>query len=160
MGCNGICQTYKAAKPLKISRYEIGQKRCSKCSIFLIWDGVYCPCCNVLLRTKPKTTRSRHHLMIANHIKWIQTKILVTCFIELFYSFLYHSFRTSIKLLKTIHNFSYTLLCIILTAIYENHNVYSITFKCGKNEIKFFENYVSLTFSFLFLLIITWSFIF
>jgi hypothetical protein len=36
-------------------RYIIGQKRCQICSIFINYDdGVYCPCCNSKLRTRPR----------------------------------------------------------------------------------------------------------
>lgn len=50
MPCNGVCQNFKAAKPAKGGRYEDGQKRCQTCSVFVYYDGVYCPCCNIQLR--------------------------------------------------------------------------------------------------------------
>lgn len=50
MACNGICKNYKATKPNKGSRYEVGQKRCQTCEIFVYHDGLYCPCCNMRLR--------------------------------------------------------------------------------------------------------------
>jgi len=39
--------------PNKI-RYEIGQKRCTFCGIFLSVDDTRCICCKAVLRTKPR----------------------------------------------------------------------------------------------------------
>jgi len=50
MPCNGICENFKATKPHKGGRYEIGQKRCTSCAIFVYHGGLFCPCCNMRLR--------------------------------------------------------------------------------------------------------------
>ncbi|WP_316504828.1 hypothetical protein [Nitrosopumilus sp.] len=71
MACKGICTRYRAIKPHKEGRYVSGQKRCSKCSIFLNWDGKYCPCCGYPLRTKPKGTNTRKRLMVLQQVKRI-----------------------------------------------------------------------------------------
>jgi len=39
--------------PNKI-RYEIGQKRCTFCGIFLAINDTRCICCKAVLRTKPR----------------------------------------------------------------------------------------------------------
>lgn len=57
MGCNGICDRYKASKPAEQSRYEVGQKRCNHCNIYLNWDGLFCPCCNIKLRLASRYTK-------------------------------------------------------------------------------------------------------
>ena len=60
MVCKGICEKYKSIKPkLNNSRYQAGQKRCTTCQIFIKWEGLWCPCCGVLLRKKSRTPRSR-----------------------------------------------------------------------------------------------------
>jgi hypothetical protein len=61
MTCKGICERHKALRPANGSggRYSAGQKRCAMCEIFLIWNGVWCPCCGCRLRTKPKNTVDR-----------------------------------------------------------------------------------------------------
>lgn len=70
MTCNGLCEKYKSAKPSNNTdgRYALGQKRCTICSIFMIWDGISCPCCNVTLRIRPRNSINRKslqkHLMI------------------------------------------------------------------------------------------------
>jgi len=56
--CKGICDDFKGEKIPNGSKYEFGQKRCTLCSVFLSFSGVRCPCCSVLLRTKPRGKRS------------------------------------------------------------------------------------------------------
>jgi len=51
MTCKGICIRYKATKPNGVSRYQIGQKRCNICNVYIKWDGLFCPCCNYRLRS-------------------------------------------------------------------------------------------------------------
>lgn len=59
--CNGICKQYKARKPHPTagSRYGLGQKRCQSCQEYIWWKGLWCPCCNQRLRTKPRSNFSR-----------------------------------------------------------------------------------------------------
>lgn len=56
--CKGVCEEFKGDRIPNGSKYEYGQKRCTLCSIFLSVSGVRCPCCSVLLRTKPRGKRS------------------------------------------------------------------------------------------------------
>ncbi len=63
MTCKGLCIKYKALKPLQLSRYLVGQKRCNTCSIFLEWDGLFCPCCNVRLRTTSRYTKYKERFI-------------------------------------------------------------------------------------------------
>ena len=73
MGCNGICSKYKCTKPSVESngRYAEGQKRCSTCEIYIKWDGVKCPCCNITLRHKPRSTAGRKRNQKFNMIERI-----------------------------------------------------------------------------------------
>jgi len=61
--CKGICVEFKGEKIQNGSKYDTGQKRCSLCCIFLTITSNRCPCCGILLRTKP---RSRKKLQIKN----------------------------------------------------------------------------------------------
>jgi len=54
MTCKGLCLRHRAIKPAGKGRYILGQKRCQVCSIFIIWEGFFCPCCGYRLRTKPR----------------------------------------------------------------------------------------------------------
>lgn len=60
MPCHNICKKYRAKKPNSPeTRYGTGQKRCNRCDIFVIWEGMYCPCCGVMLRTRPRGSEAR-----------------------------------------------------------------------------------------------------
>ena len=63
MTCNGTCIRYKVSSSGN-KHYELGHKRCSTCEIFIKWDGLHCPCCNVILRTRPKSTFGRYQLLL------------------------------------------------------------------------------------------------
>ena len=62
MTCKGICSRLKASKPLKGSRYKVGQKRCHDCECFFVIDGMFCPCCGMRLRSKPRSKRAKEML--------------------------------------------------------------------------------------------------
>ncbi len=59
MACNEICTQYKVKANLLMGRYEAGQKRCQRCDIFIIYDGVWCPCCGCRLRTKSRVASKK-----------------------------------------------------------------------------------------------------
>ena len=63
MGCNGICLRYKVTKGEQSSSwYKKGAKRCTTCDIYIKWEGLWCPCCGYMLRTKPKGNQFRKNL--------------------------------------------------------------------------------------------------
>ena len=64
MVCKGVCHKYKAKWYARDYRYANGQKRCNVCELFVNWDGHHCPCCGMLLRTKPKISRYRQTCLI------------------------------------------------------------------------------------------------
>ena len=49
MPCKGICIRHKAVGP-----YATGHKRCKECSLFIKWEGLWCPCCGYKLRIEPR----------------------------------------------------------------------------------------------------------
>ena len=51
--CNRICVRYKLKNRKTKFWYTAGVKRCSICEIFIVWDGLRCPCCDTKLSTKP-----------------------------------------------------------------------------------------------------------
>ena len=61
MGCRQICSYYAVKKinPKVKGMYESGHKLCASCEHFLIWEGIHCPCCGILLRTKPRDSKGR-----------------------------------------------------------------------------------------------------
>ena len=62
MTCRGTCDRYKAKKPFGMSRYAAGQKRCQDCEIFMNTAGNRCPCCNMKLRVRPRSLKSKQIL--------------------------------------------------------------------------------------------------
>ena len=54
MTCKGICFRHKAIKPAVRGRYISGQKRCQVCSMCIMWEGFFCPCCGYRLRPRPR----------------------------------------------------------------------------------------------------------
>jgi len=56
----GVCYKYKAKSyGLHKYRYASGQKRCNVCEIFVQWDGYSCPCYGMLLRTRPRSVKTK-----------------------------------------------------------------------------------------------------
>lgn len=68
MTCKGICNRIKAKKPDSGSRYAVGQKRCQLCEVFFLVDGLFCPCCGVRLRTKPRNKKYKEKLREKNNV--------------------------------------------------------------------------------------------
>ena len=52
--CKGICVDLDATTVSNSLRYELGQKRCTMCSIFVETEKLRCPCCGAMLRTKSR----------------------------------------------------------------------------------------------------------
>ena len=52
--CNGSCSQFKIKRRWKVKLYEMGASYCGSCSVFLKYDGKYCPCCKAILRTRPR----------------------------------------------------------------------------------------------------------
>ena len=51
--CTGICKKYQFRIKGNSSkkRYDLGASRCNYgCETFIMWDGLYCPCCSKRLR--------------------------------------------------------------------------------------------------------------
>ncbi len=67
--CSRICDRYRALKPKKFGRYEMGQKRCNSCAIFLNWNGMWCPCCNYKLRLGPRSSKYKEKFLKAKSVK-------------------------------------------------------------------------------------------
>ena len=58
MVCKGICiRYYKADRPKSGMRYISGQKHCRHCEIYIIWKGLWCPCCSYRLRSGPRSSK-------------------------------------------------------------------------------------------------------
>ena len=67
--CSRVCDRYRALKPKKFGRYEMGQKRCNSCSIFIFWNGLWCPCCGDRLRLTPRSSKYKQKYLKAIAVK-------------------------------------------------------------------------------------------
>ena len=38
---------------------ETDYKKCSKCCVFIKWEGIFCPCCGVRLSNRAKNNKAR-----------------------------------------------------------------------------------------------------
>ena len=52
--CKGKCKSFKAESIANGLKYTNGLKWCRCCSVFLMIEGLRCPCCHYSLRLKPK----------------------------------------------------------------------------------------------------------
>ncbi len=66
MTCMGICEKYHARLQGGIggSHYALGHKRCQVCSLFVKWEGLWCPCCGNRLRARPRNKEYKKKLRV------------------------------------------------------------------------------------------------
>lgn len=57
--CKGQCIVKYETKKTVAKARENGYKRCSKCLVFIKYEGIYCPCCGVRLKNSPRNNKSR-----------------------------------------------------------------------------------------------------
>lgn len=55
--CHGICDRFKSTKPNNTGLYINGHKRCNICEIYIKTIENKCPCCNNILRNRPRNGR-------------------------------------------------------------------------------------------------------
>ena len=63
MPCNDKCIREYNAKPAiggGYAHYQKGLKRCMICLVWIDWEELWCPCCNVKLRTKPRKNMAKN----------------------------------------------------------------------------------------------------
>ena len=75
MACKGVCRrpeyAFKPSNRVRdvLSLYASGAKRCTLCAAWVVWEGKFCPCCSLPLRTRPRNgvvkRRWRERLVIA-----------------------------------------------------------------------------------------------
>ena len=70
--CKNICINYKFPTNGGNSRmYLNGAKRCQNChdGIYLLWAGIFCPCCGIRLRLRPRKSKLKQVVLEENKIK-------------------------------------------------------------------------------------------
>ncbi len=66
--CNGRCKVFTAKLPSEGGRYANGQKRCNTCEEYMLWDGLFCPCCGSQLRQSTRNSDLREKFLTVNRI--------------------------------------------------------------------------------------------
>ena len=57
--CKGLCLRYKVKNSMFANnRYILGQKRCQSCTIYIKYEGRFCPCCGTRLRTRSRIKKT------------------------------------------------------------------------------------------------------
>ena len=61
--CKGICKTpqYRDTHDIIMGKnaYRLGYRRCSECEYYIKDMINNCPCCNIILKRKPRNNKSR-----------------------------------------------------------------------------------------------------
>ncbi len=69
--CNGRCETSDQWHHESVTSqlYAKGLKMCSVCYVAIDWEGTFCPCCSVRLRTKPQNKKRKHKSILEIAVK-------------------------------------------------------------------------------------------
>jgi hypothetical protein len=72
MICGGVECKLKKYEAKKIVRGvgKEGYRRCSKCELFLKYDGIYCPCCSCRMKVSFRNNKARQKsrdMVLKNH---------------------------------------------------------------------------------------------
>ena len=78
MVCKDLCRRYIAKHKKHGSYYDAGAKRCVACGKFLMWEGLWCPCCSGRLRTRPSRFNTKDLIRRVKNVHKIQAG-LCTC---------------------------------------------------------------------------------
>ena len=69
MACRNICHMYPIeTRKFNERIYSGNNKRCSRCEVFIRYEGIRCPCCNMMLKY---TVRDRKSIKTKRELKRI-----------------------------------------------------------------------------------------
>jgi hypothetical protein len=75
--CKGLCIRYKAIKGQRDGRYDEDQVRCQICTIYIHYEGIFCPCCKTRLRRKPRSRKYKERLQKKIDEKLMEKPIVI-----------------------------------------------------------------------------------
>jgi hypothetical protein len=64
MVCRNLCDRLYSKIIFGKSHYEGGRKYCRRCEIYLVHDGMFCPCCGMALRATPTARKDKEKLRL------------------------------------------------------------------------------------------------
>jgi len=62
MACRNLCERFNSRYTVGGSHYTNGKKYCRRCEVYILYDGIFCPCCGMALRTSPTSKRDKEKL--------------------------------------------------------------------------------------------------
>jgi predicted amidophosphoribosyltransferase len=62
MVCRNLCERLYSKIIFGNSHYAGGKKYCRGCEIYFSYDGVFCPCCGMALRSSSTSKRDKERL--------------------------------------------------------------------------------------------------
>ena len=60
--CHGICLDWKISQ---LYAFDKGGKKCTNCNVYMLWDKNRCPCCDQILKTKPRQAKYKDRMELA-----------------------------------------------------------------------------------------------
>jgi hypothetical protein len=62
MACRKLCERFNSRFTVGGSHYANGKKYCRRCEVYILYDGIFSPCCGMALRTSPTNKRDKERL--------------------------------------------------------------------------------------------------
>jgi len=62
MACRNICERFNSRFTVGKAHYGNGNKYCRRCEVYILYDGIFCPCCGMALRMSPTNKRDKERL--------------------------------------------------------------------------------------------------
>ena len=61
---SNLAPTTNLPPPLPLTSHQdaTGNKHCNQCNLFMIWEGLWCPCCGCRLRIRPRHSKFKKML--------------------------------------------------------------------------------------------------
>ncbi len=74
MPCKNICHEHRGSHG-----YRNGSRWCGACTIWIKWDGKFCPCCRAMLRIRPHKGVFKEHLRAPRMMRRKMKRPCVIC---------------------------------------------------------------------------------
>ncbi|MGB7956001.1 MAG: hypothetical protein WCF23_18665 [Candidatus Nitrosopolaris sp.] len=62
MACHNLCERFNSRFTVGGSHYGNSKKYCRRCEVYIIYEGIFCPCCDMALRMSPTNKRDKERL--------------------------------------------------------------------------------------------------
>jgi hypothetical protein len=62
MACRNLCERFNSRFIVGGSHYANGKKYCRRGEVYILYDGIFCPCCGMVLGTSPTNKRDKERL--------------------------------------------------------------------------------------------------